>query len=794
MKLGWFKTKNGGLKTSTERKNQGWMHRFNDEVLCCFVGDVDGDNMNEVVAGGRDNTLRVLNGKNGKQKWIHKFDGPVWCCFVGDVDGDNMNEVVAGGYDNTLRVLNGKNGKQKWIHRFNSRVRCCFVGDVDGDGTNEVVVGSWYILRVLDGVTGEQKWMHKFDGHVWCCFVGDVDGDGMNEVVVGSGDDTLRVLEGTEGEQKWMYKFDKAVKCCFAGDVDDNGLKEVVAGSEDGVLKVLIPPRILKRNDILSGILNFLEEKGIITVSDVLSMEFNPPPTRDEIITYFKVLASKGMLLEKDKLVDPKWIEARLEDFPTLDYSKLALVLGVSEEIVVNALSKRKFERVRSEAGRLEVEILKCLSVLKIGKAEDLLEKLFELKSYAEKMSLQELESELEELAKRLIVKINFHKAVKRVFDYVLKHGSINEKEMSTKLEINPERAKEITEWLKEHVPAKCSKETARNLLNHFGGRRPNLPEAVLILGLSVEEAKAALNWLKEEGLIEGYDLLRIAQRITPPATAPSFAFESGLTPPGYRVEKLIGRGGFSRVYLCVHNENSRVAVKVPDISVFEADTSELIEMFMREAQIWSKLRHPNIVEVYDYAVEPIPYIAMEYLSGGSLRSRIGELRVSEAVKIFLQIAQAVSWAHHFGVVHRDLKPENILFTDSGIPKVSDWGLAKIMIRASTTSGEFTGTLLYSAPEQVARSFGGVDWRTDIYQLGVVLYEMLTGKLPFPTNDPGMLINSIINETPQNPCLINPEIPRELGRTILRSLAKKKEDRFSSVDLMREAIEKALEQ
>ena len=193
--------------TKQETRNLKWSHQFHNRVNCCFVGDVDGDGKNEVIAGSTDETLKAFDGKTGSLKWSHQFDDTVYRCFVGDTDGDGKNEVVVGCGDNTLSVLNGKTGGLKWSHQFDDCVFCCFVGDVDGDGRSEVIAGSWdNTFRVFDGKTGGLKWSRLFDDAVVCCFVGDVDGDGKNEVIVGSNEGTLKVFDFTKsyGEDTGM--------------------------------------------------------------------------------------------------------------------------------------------------------------------------------------------------------------------------------------------------------------------------------------------------------------------------------------------------------------------------------------------------------------------------------------------------------------------------------------------------------------------------------------------------------------------------------------------------------------
>jgi len=288
-----------------------------------------------------------------------------------------------------------------------------------------------------------------------------------------------------------------------------------------------------------------------------------------------------------------------------------------------------------------------------------------------------------------------------------------------------------------------------------------------------------------------------------PPAEAPAAASLVVVEPstpapeglvPGYRILGRIGSGGFSTVYLAERlSDGLRVALKVPRIELGETVGAQLAETFRREAETWSKLKHPNIVEVLDYDVKPIPYIAVEYMPGGSLRSRLEPgkpLPLGEALNVAVSVGEALSYAHHLGVIHRDIKPENVLLAGDGTPKLTDFGLAKVLLQASMSSaGGFKGTLLYAAPEQVdPQTYGGPDWRTDIWQYGAMLYELLTGRPPFQAENPLQLVREITASEPPRPSQLNPQVPGWLDEIVMRCLEKRKEDRWRSIDVVLEKI------
>ena len=254
-----------------------------------------------------------------------------------------------------------------------------------------------------------------------------------------------------------------------------------------------------------------------------------------------------------------------------------------------------------------------------------------------------------------------------------------------------------------------------------------------------------------------------------------------------YEILDLIGFGGFADVYRTRRKEDGQiVAIKVPRLAQFETVEPTA---FLEEAQLWSRLSHPNIVEVFEYGTKPYPWIAVEYMEGGSLRLRIGYLKLEESIDIALKICDALYYTHHLGVIHRDIKPENILSDKENNPKLADWGLGKMMIDLSMRSGS-TGTPYYSSPEQVSPAkFGDVGWWTDIYQCGAVLYEMVTGRLPFQGQSTLELAISITDSEVVKPSEVNPELPAELDDVIAQCLAKDKGERYKDISMMKAALE-----
>ena len=255
-----------------------------------------------------------------------------------------------------------------------------------------------------------------------------------------------------------------------------------------------------------------------------------------------------------------------------------------------------------------------------------------------------------------------------------------------------------------------------------------------------------------------------------------------------YRITHFLGAGGFADVYEGTDENGWGVAIKVPQFKMEKTMDSTSLKRFASEADIWKKLQHDNIVTVYETGAKPIPHIVMELMDGGDLESlmRGHRLTVEEAVHIMVQILEGISYAHRMATVHRDLKPENILFTSAGEAKITDWGIGKYMASEGLTKTLDTkGTLAYSAPEQFdTKEYGEVDWQTDIFQLGIVFYEMLTGEKPFQGRDMAEVMGKVLTYYPVPPSDYNSDVPLELDDIVMGALEKYKEDRWESGAVM----------
>ncbi|MGB9175240.1 MAG: protein kinase [Methanoregula sp.] len=249
-----------------------------------------------------------------------------------------------------------------------------------------------------------------------------------------------------------------------------------------------------------------------------------------------------------------------------------------------------------------------------------------------------------------------------------------------------------------------------------------------------------------------------------------------------------IGSGGFAMVYSAYRiSDNQKVAVKIPIRSNERTGKS-----FLHEIKVWETMHHPNIVEVKAVNILPVPYVEMEFVPG-SLENIAKPVPVALAARIVWDISEGIRYAHARRCIHRDIKPQNILLTDEMVPKITDWGISKILEDNSRKTTVAGFSLSYAAPEQIApEKFGSTDERTDIYQIGAVFYELVTGLTPFDDESMMEMVSQITTEDPLLPSDIKPDTAA-VERIILKCLAKNKKQRYQSAGELLDALKEYLD-
>ena len=238
-----------------------------------------------------------------------------------------------------------------------------------------------------------------------------------------------------------------------------------------------------------------------------------------------------------------------------------------------------------------------------------------------------------------------------------------------------------------------------------------------------------------------------------------------------------IGEGGFGRVFKGTRDDGVDVAIKIPKTFDKRAEKT-----FVTEVSNWSRLAHPNIVSLYDYKILPIPYIETEFCDG---KVQKGMKSLKDAVSIVCDVANGLQYAHSKSIIHGDVKLSNILIKN-GVFKISDWGLSKMKTEDSVTLSGATPS--YAAPEQISQEYGRADERTDIYQLGNVFYELITGRLPFE-GDISQVYSAILKNQPTHPIEINPNA-KPVDEIIMKCLNKNKNERYSNMGELLAELEK----
>ena len=771
-------------------------------------------------AGEKDVWVLRLD-ENGNVKWQKTYGGSDDDVATAVVVADNGDIIVAGctlsfgaGKDDVWVLRLDANGNVKWQKTY---------GGSRGDGANTVAIADNGDIIVAGytrsfGAGGRDVWVLRLDGNgniKWQKTYGGKWWNAAYEVAIAPNGDVI--VAGHYGGDFWVLRLDEngnvkwqktyggsSYDWANAVAVEDNG-DIIVAGytkSFGGIWVLRLPPdgnlqgcefckdsdaRVMKTNakvhnthcEVLSGV-----EKYIVENSNA-SMNLITPSIQTQCYTKSEeVRRMEGQLLSAITLSVPsltEGIEAPLKLTITNNLvDSLKVILDLSENSFLN-LKGAKLEFPELKKGRKASRTIK-IQPLKSGN--------FNLKIKV-KAIVNGVTLDAEKTIPVKVEKLNpeeiLHVAVPQLVESLeapLKLTINNDLADSLKatLDLSGNDFFELEETEIEFPELKRGQKIAKTVMvkpKYAGKFDFKIKIKAIVNGLEIEAEKVIpVEVAERTAILQTPATPPIpvtpspATPVTPSASYPAVtSFPAELTSVYEPIEEL-GRGGFARVFKAKRKRDGEiVAVKIP-LSLDPITGKS----FLREIENWTKLKHPNIVRVYDYNILPVPFFEMEYCEG-SLERIPTPMKAKEAALLVFNIAEGLKYAHSKGIIHRDLKPSNILLK-SGIPKISDWGLSKVLGKSGTTTTSFTA--LYAAPEQFSKSkFGPTDERTDIWQLGVIFYQLVTGKLPFESDDPFELMFLIMNGDPEKPSELNPEA-KEVEPIILRMLAKEKESRYES--------------
>ena len=721
-----------------------------------------------VVAGSGDSNIYCFD-YSGKLLWSYETSGDVWSVAIED------GYVVAGSLDGKIYCFD-YSGKLLWSYR------------TGGGGVRSVAIEDGYVVAGSDDsnvycfdYSGKLLWSYRTGNHVLSIAIED------GYIAAGSYDGKIYCFDYS-GKLLWSYRTDSWVESVAIGDryvvagikdskvycfdysgkllwsyetggwVGSIAIKDgyIVGGSSNNKLYVFFSLQLLKHQLEtlqwkLQSKIEEAKQKGIIIPETKAFDYFNQGKYSEALTQAKKELREITELMEKyetaKQLIND--FERELER-----YSALA----INETNITKLLEETKSSFNKGEYAN---------SIEKINKAREVLNKIVSKSNPILAINLTQTEFKLNAWRKTTIEVVNKGNAIAKSI-HLSFFGDVEVKNPPAIKQIMPGNKEVVEVALKPMVEGEVPVDVKVTYRNHRNEER-SVKETVWINVYETAPTKQAQPAITP---------VEFKPMPTTPKTFPPELSES------YEEVKYIGKGGFARVFKAKRKNGKIVAVKIP-ISLDPATGKS----FIKELTNWTKLEHPNIVEVHDYNILPIPYFEME-LCDFSLADIKKPVEPEKAAWLVFNICEGLKYTHSRNIIHRDLKPQNIMLKD-GIPKISDWGLSKV-IAESTSATTAMFTPLYAAPEQISRKFGKPDVRTDVWQLGVIFYELVTGELPFNGDDAVEIMSAITMDEPVQPSVINPEA-KDVESIILKCLEKEQEKRYQSVEELQKDLAKYLQ-
>ena len=737
-----------------------------------------------ILAGGEDKKLHVYD-EHGNELFSKSYDGEVYSVYGFEVDGRIYILVGEGHFfkkGGGLHVYD-EHGNELFSKSYNNSINC-----VHSFETGNIV----YILarklpnelHVYD-VQGNELFSKTYDYEVWRVYGFKV--DDRVYILAGGGDDKLHVydeygnelfsksynssinsvhgfvsgsrgyiLVGTGGDDRKLHVYDEHGNELFSKSYSDSvrsvhgfeagGRVYILAGGDDKKLHVYAGVDTNK----LIELQRWAESVGIKT-------------NFEEIMEIAVENRIKAVRMAKELIAELERKRKEYEDMARkwreIEEKRRGGGIKVGEMPKEFDLLRREIERLKGERFRGEVSVEMMGEIVKDmwSKAEIVVENKGEINVEDVKI---EISSEVVEI-KGLREMGNLRKGEKKTMEIRIKSRDAGyvPVEMRVKWH-NPLTEKEEEKVVYPEI-----------FVRERGEKKEKIKPAV-----SVGKIREMYGLKSEKDIEKEYSWGEFSS---------------------YGIARRIGSGGFSDVYL-VEKGGEKYAMKLPKGIDWKGEetlllSEENMKSYGKEVEIWALLteRIPKaVVNLIDAGIHPFPWFVME-LAERNLKSAMNNMDYEEKLKVAIALLSKLDKIHHFGVVHKDIKPENILYA-RGEWKFTDFGLSKILSKSSKSSQMISGTLLYMAPEQIShKKFGHTDWHTDIWQMGVLIYELLTGHFPFEGDEPMEIMGSITHDEPIPATEYG--ISEEIWKVIEKALKKKKEERWESAGEMKNTLERVIE-